>query len=299
MKQILRWVLLALSIVIASWVILKILGRGFFSLILVALFVLVFLLSLLLYFFCDSILLRWYHAKEMRAEKLPLYESVKQLALKAGVPAPKVYIVDSTVPNAFATGRSADHASIVVTNALIEMLDPEELEAVLAHELVHVKHEDTLRGSVVAVVAGSLTALVTAAFWGSIFTGFGQEDDPAPNFIKFFVTSLVAPVAALLIQLMVSESREYRADEESARIYGKPDKLMSAFEKLEKRLGSNTYNVNPSHVHLFLINPLHDDEVVVMDFHLPTYHLLFRSHPPTRDRINALRVLQGAEYEGG
>jgi heat shock protein HtpX len=299
MKQILRWVLLALSIVIASWIILSILGRGFFSLILVALLVLVFLLSLLLYFFNDRILLRWYHAKEIRDEQSPLYEIVRRGAQKADIPVPKMFIVESAMPNVFATGRSVDHASIVVTNALLEVLDTEELEAVLMHELAHVKNGDMLRGSIVAIVSGALTALTTVAFWGSIFMGFGQEEDPAPNLIKFFVTSLVAPVAALFIQLTISPTRAYRGDEESVRMYGEPDTLMTALEKLEKRLSSNTVEVNPAHVHLYFMNPLHHDEVVVMDFHLPTYHFLFRSHPLTQSRLNALQVLQSTEYEEG
>jgi heat shock protein HtpX len=291
-KLLLLLISLALSIVIASWLIIRISGRGFLELSIIALFVLMLLLSLLLYLFSDIILLRWYHAKEIQGGNLPLYEIVHRLALKSGITAPKVFIVKSTMPNAFATGRSADHASIVVTNALLDLLDNEELEAVLAHELAHIKNGDTLLGSVVAVVSGALTALATGAFWGSIFTGFGQEEDPAPNLIKFFVTSLVAPVAASFVQLMVSPSREYRADEQSVRIYGKPHKLMSAFEKLEKRLNANTFTINPSHVHLFFMNPLHDDEFIVMDFHLPTYHFLFRSHPPTLSRINALQILQ-------
>jgi heat shock protein HtpX len=298
MKQLPLWVLLALSVIIASLMIIRVFGRGFLAFILVALFILVFLVSLLLFFFSDRILLRWYHAEEVRDEKSPVYEIVRRGAQKAGIPAPSIFIVDSAMPNAFATGRSADRASIVVTTALLELLDTEELEAVLMHELAHVKDGDMLLGSVVAIVSGSLTALATVAFWGSIFTGFGQEEDPAPNLIKFFVTSLVAPVAALLIQLMITPARAYRADEESVRLHGKPDTLMSAFEKLEKRLSSDTFDVNPAHVHLFFMNPLHDDEVVVMDFHLPTYHFLFRSHPPTQSRINALRVLQSRDYRG-
>jgi heat shock protein HtpX len=299
MKQLLLWVLLALSVIIASLMIIRLFGRGFLAFILVALFVLFFLLALLLFFFADRILLRWYHAKEVRDEKSPLYEIARRGAQKAGIPAPQVFIVQSKMPNAFATGRSADHASIVVTNALIEELDTEELEAVLMHELAHIKNGDTLTETIVAIVSGSLMALASVAFWCSIFTGFGQEDDPAPNLIKFFVTSLVAPAAALLIQLIILPSRADRADEESVRLYGKADTLISAFKKLEKRLNSDTFEVNPAHVHLFFMNPLHDDEVVVMDFHLPTYHFLFRTHPPTRSRINALHVLHRTEYEEG
>jgi heat shock protein HtpX len=244
------------------------------------------------YFFSDTVLLRWYRAKAVEDENTPLHEIVRRLAPKAGVPAPKVFIVESAMPNAFAIGRNAEHASIVVTNALLTALDTEELEAVLAHELAHLKNDDTLLGSIVAVLSGALTALTTVAFWGSIFTGFGQEDDPAPNLIHFFVTALVAPVAALLIQLMVSPSREYRADEESVRMTEKPHALISALEKLKSKLQSDTFNVNPSHVHLFFMNPLHGDEQIIMDLRLPTYRFLFRTHPSTEDRLTALREFQ-------
>ncbi|RZN43515.1 MAG: protease [Methanophagales archaeon ANME-1-THS] len=297
MKHYLWWILLALPLVIASWIFLRVLGRGFLAFIFVAFFVLVYLIALLLFFFADRILLRWYHANELRDEKAPIYELVRRGAQKAGIPAPRVCIVDSAMPTAFATGRSPVCASIVVTKALLEVLDREELEAVLMHELVLIKNGDTRLGSMVAVISGLLTGLVTVAFWCSIFTGFGQEDDPAPNLIKFFVTSLVAPAAALFIQLMITPARVYRADEESVRLYGKSDSLIHALEKLEQRLSSATYEVNPSHVHLFFMNPLHDDDVVVMDFHLPTYHFLFRTHPSTQRRLTALQVLQANKSE--
>ena len=293
-KLLLLWILLALPMVMAGLLIGWMVVGMVKELMIIALIVFAILLVLAccFYFLSDKLLLRWYHAKEVQDKNSSLHEIAHRLAAKVGIPVPKVFIVESAMPNAFVTGRNAEHASIVVTNALLDLLDNEELEAVLAHELAHVKYGDTLIGTIVAVLSGALTALATFAFWCSIFTGFGQEDDPAPNLIKFFVTALVAPVAALIIQLMVSRSREYGADEQSVRILRKPDTLISALEKLELKLNSDTYNVNPSHVHLFFMNPLHGDEFTVMDFRLPTYHLLFRSHPPTHNRVNALRALQ-------
>jgi heat shock protein HtpX len=292
-KLLLLWMLPALPIVVACGVIGWMLGRGFPTLIIIAIFVFVLLLLLLalfFFFFSDKILLRWYHAKEVKDENSPLYEIVSALATKAGIPTPRIFIVDSAMPNAFATGRNAEHASIVVTNALTELLDKEEIEAVLAHELMHVKNGDTLIGTVVAVLSGILTALATFALWGSIFTGFGQEDDPAPNIIKFFVTSLVAPIAAVIIQLALSHSREYVADEQSVSMHGNPPKLVSALEKLEKKLKSGTFKVNPSHVHMFIMSPLHvhDDVFTLLDIHLPTYNSLFNTHPATHERVERL-----------
>jgi heat shock protein HtpX len=292
-KLLLLWMLLALPIVIAGWVTGKMIERVFPALIIITMFVFVFLLVLALYFyfFSDKILLRWYHAKEVRDDNSSLSEMVRTLATKAGIPTPRIFIVDSAMANAFATGRNAEHASIVVTNALMVLLDKEEIEAVLAHELAHVKNGDTLLGTVVAVLSGMLTALATFAFWGSIFTGFGQEDDPAPNIIKFFVTSLVAPIAAVIIQLTLSQSREYVADEQSVSMHRKPSKLISALEKLEKRLKSDAFKVNPSHVHMFIMSPLHihDDVFTLLDIHLPTYNLLFNTHPATHERVKRLK----------
>ncbi|HID20396.1 MAG TPA: protease HtpX [Methanophagales archaeon] len=289
-KLLLLWMLLVLPIVIVGGAIGKMLALRIFGLIMLTLsvFVLLLVLVLCIYLFSDKILRRWYHAKEVSS---PLSEIVSALAIRADIPAPKVFTVESTMPNVFATGRNAEYASIIVTDALVELLDKEELEAVLAHELAHVKTGDTLLGTVVAVLSGTLTALATCAFWCSIFLGFGQEDDPAPNLIKFFVTALVAPIAAVIIQLALSSSREYAADEQSVCMYGKPNKLISALEKLEHRLKSDTFKVNPSHVHMFIMNPLHDDLFTLLDIHLPTYNSLFNTHPATKERVERLKEI--------
>lgn len=263
--------------------------------IVLALAVFVLILSLCFHLLSAKILLRRYHAR--RVMETPLYEAVHRLAAKADIPTPEVFIVDSAMPNAFTLGRSSNHAAIIVTNALIALLDKEELEAVLAHELMHVKSADTPTGTIVAAIAGLLTVLVPFAFWSSIFTGFGQEDDPAPNLIKFFVTSLVAPLAATIIQLAVAPAREYEADEQSVYLHGKPAKLVSALRKIESSLKSNSFSVNPAHVHLFIMNPLHNGEVTIMDLRLPTYLLLFCTHPATDTRAARLTKRdRGEEY---
>jgi len=298
-KQVLQWILFALLIVIAGWAIGRLIEGDFPARIIITIFVFVLLLLLLalfFYLFSDKILLRWYHAKEERETNTnsPLCEIVGRLAVKADIPVPKVFVVDPAMPNAFAIGRNVKHASIIVTKALIELLDKEEIEAVLAHELARVKNGGTQRGSAVAVLSGMLMAVATFAFWASIFTGFGQEDDPAPNIIKFFCTSLAAPVAAAIIQVFVPRSREYVADEQSEQsvsMHGKADKhkLASALDKIEARLKSTPFAVNPAHVHLFLVNPLHDTEFRVMDFRLPTYNLLFYTYPATEERVRGLK----------
>jgi heat shock protein HtpX len=294
-KLLLLWMLSALPIVIAGGVIGRMFALRIHWLIIITgvVFAVVLVLALYFYFFSDKILLRWYHAKEVRDENSPLYEIARTLAINADIPAPRIFIADSAMPNAFAVGRNAKHASIVVTNALVELLDKEEIEAVLAHELMHVKNGDTLIGTEVAVLSGILTALATFALWGSIFTGFGQEDDPAPNIIKFFVTSLVAPIAAVIIQLALSHSREYVADEQSVSMHGNPPKLVSALEKLEKKLKSDTFKVNPSHVHMFIMSPLHvhEDVFTLLDIHLPTYNSLFNTHPATHERVERLKKI--------
>jgi heat shock protein HtpX len=177
---------------------------------------------------------------------------------------------------------------MVITTGLLAALAEDEQEAVIAYGLAQVKHGDTFVGTLAAVVAGVLMAFATAAFWGSIFTGFGQEDDPAPNLIRFFVASLVAPVAALIIQLVTDQDRVYRADNASAHVLGDPTRLIHALEKLEAGLQAMSFAVNPAHVHLFFLNPLHGDEITVMDFRFPTYQCFFRTHPVTQRRINAL-----------
>lgn len=287
-RLLLRWKLLAVLIVVAGFVIGRLLARFIPAPIIIALFVFLFLIALFFYFFSDRILLRWYHAKELTDKNSPLYKITQRLAKNVGIQVPKVFIVHSAMPNAFSIGRNA-HAGIVLTDALIDLLDDEEIEAVIAHEIVHVRNGDVFISTIVAVLSGILTAVATFAFWLSIFTGFGQEEDPAPNIIKFFFSSLLSPISAFFVHIFVHRSREFIADEQSVQIHGKTHKLISALEKIERKLRENHHEINPAHAHLFIINPLHENEIELLDFHLPNYNALFQTHPKTQERIERLK----------
>ena len=291
-RLLLRWKLLAVLIVVAGFVIGRLLGRLIPAPIIIALFAFLFLIALFFYFFSDRILLRWYHAKELNNENSPLYKITQRLAKNVGIQVPKVFIVHSAMPNAFSIGRNA-HAGIVLTDALIDLLDDEEIEAVIAHEIVHVRNGDVFISTIVAVLSGILTAVATFAFWLSIFTGFGQEEDPAPNIIKFFFSSLLSPISAFFVQIFVHRSREFIADEQSVQIHGKTHKLISALEKIERELREHHHEINPAHAHLFIINPLHENEIELLDFHLPNYNALFQTHPKTQERIEHLKRIGG------
>ena len=256
-----------------------------------------FLLILLMYLIADRLLLHWYHAR--KTSNAQLHEMVHRLASKTGIPAPGVFIVDSAMPNAFVAGRSKRHASVVLTTGLIDLLDDDEMEAVLAYELTHINIKNSSIGIVTFswILAGMLIALVYFAFWGAIFTGFGQKDDPAPQPLRFFVTALVAPIVATIIQLTTRHRHlEYQTDEQSVLLHGKPDKLACALRKIEEHLKSHHFEVNPAHAHLFIVNPLHDSELTVLDFRLPCYHFLFRTQPATEERVK--RLLKGAGVAG-
>lgn len=186
------------------------------------------------YWYSDKIVLKMYRAREVTPAESPnLHRIVDGLALKANIPKPKVYVVDSGMPNAFATGRNPQHAAVAVTTGILNLLSYEEIEGVLAHELAHVKNRDTLISAVAATFAGVITMLATWARWAAIFGGFGGRDDDNGGIIGFIVMAVLAPLAATLIQLAISRSREFAADEEGARISKKPWALADALEKLE------------------------------------------------------------------
>ena len=290
------WIGFAIPMIAAGEVGGRMIGVEYVGMIVI--FVLIALLALSVYLYSDRIMLRWYHAEEVRNDAgSPLHEIIERLSKEIGIPPPRVYIVDSPMPNAFAVGKNRTHGSIAVTSGLIELLDRGEISAVLAHELAHIDEGETRVACEVGVVAGSLTALATVAFWAAIFTGFGQEDDPAPNLIRFFVTALVAPVAATIVQFVVYGSREYTADERGVSILGRGDELASALERIENKLKRDdgwSSGVNPSHAHLFTIDPFHHHEFTLMDISLPTYHPLFRTQPETLKRV---RRLKGADLD--
>ncbi len=239
------------------------------------------------YWFSDRVVLRMYRAKEVNEAEAPeLYGIVADLAQRAQIPMPKVYVIPSEALNAFATGRNPQHAAIAVTDGILRALDRAELQGVLAHELSHVQHRDILIGSIAATVAGAIAMLASMARWGAIFGGFSRDNDRGGNILVVFVASAVASLAAMLVQAAISRSREFEADAGAARLLGDPLPLASALQKLEMGAQQVALDANPATAHMFIVNPLRGGGVT----------RLFRTHPPTEERIARLRALVGAVH---
>jgi len=237
------------------------------------------------YWYSGDIALRMAGAREVSEEQAPdLYRIVAEVATYAGLPQPRVAIIDSPAPNAFATGRNATHAVVAVTTGILQLLDREELKGVLAHELGHVRNHDILVSSVAATIAGAITMVAHIAQWGMMFGGYGGGDDDNYNPFTALLLVLLAPLAAGMIQLAISRSREYGADETGARIIGNPEALASALEKLEMASTGRPLQVNPAVAHMFIVNPLKG----------VNFNGLFSTHPPLEDRIRRLRAMQPA-----
>jgi len=240
------------------------------------------------YWYSDKIVLKMYRAKEVSPAEAPnLHRIVDGLAMKAGIPKPKVYIVESGMPNAFATGRNPEHAAVAATTGILQLLSYEEMEGVLAHELAHVKNRDTLISAIAATLAGVVTMLAHWAQIAAIFGGLGGRDDDNGGIIGLIVMIFVAPIAATLIQLAISRSREYAADAEGASISRKPWALASALEKLE--YGNSHYSPRVSDVqaqessaHMFIVNPLKGGAI----------QSLFSTHPATDERVRRLKAMR-------
>jgi heat shock protein HtpX len=235
------------------------------------------------YWFSGDIALRMAGAREVSPEEAPeLHQLVEELATYARLPKPRVAIIDNPSPNAFATGRDANHAVVAATTGILGILTRDELAGVLAHELGHVRNHDILISSVAATVAGAITMLAHVAQWALIFGGFGGRDDEDQNPFAALLMIIVAPIAATLIQLAISRSREYAADETGARIHGNPESLARALEKLQMATSVRPLPVNPAVAHMFIVNPLKG-----MNF-----AGLFSTHPPLEERIRRLRAME-------
>jgi len=232
------------------------------------------------YFYSDKIALAMYHAQPVTREQLPrAYEIVERLTGKIGIPMPKIYVIPTESPNAFATGRNPSHASVAVTHGILGLLTDEELEGVLAHELGHVSNRDILISSVAATIAGAVTMLANIARWGMMFGGYGGRDrENRGGGLTALFMIIVAPIAAMLIQLAVSRSREYQADATGAHFTGNPYALASALQKLDAYSRRTPLQATPSTAHLFIIQPL-----LGMNF-----GSLFSTHPPIAKRIERL-----------
>ncbi len=236
-------------------------------------------LNFVSYFFSDKLALAANRAQPVTREQLPrAYQIVERLTQRVGLPMPKIYVLPTDSPNAFATGRNPAHASVAVTHGILGLLNDEELEGVLAHELGHVRNRDILISSVAATVAGAVTYLADMARWGMIFGGYERDDNNRGGGLGAILMLFLAPVAAFLIQLAVSRSREYQADETGAQFTGNPYALASALAKIEAYSKRVPMAATPSTAHLFIIQPF-----LGMDF-----ASLFRTHPPTAKRIERL-----------
>ena len=232
------------------------------------------------YFFSDKIALKMYRAQPVTREQMPrAYEVVERLAAKDGLPMPKIYMIPSESPNAFATGRNPQHASVAVTHGILGLLTDEELEGVLAHELGHVKNRDILTSSIAATLAGAITMIARMGYWASLFGGYGGRGGRnRGGGLGGLLMLIVAPIAASLIQLAISRSREYEADATGAHTTGNPYALARALQKLEDYSKRIPLQATASTAHLFIIAPLIGGGV----------GRLFSTHPPTRERIRRL-----------
>jgi heat shock protein HtpX len=235
------------------------------------------------YWFSDKIVLRMYGAQPVTHNEAPeLYGIVSDLAAKMNMPMPKVYIIPEEAPNAFATGRNPAHAAVAATAGILRLLNRDELEGVLGHELGHVQNRDTLVSTVAATLAGALSHLANMAMWGAMFGGHRDRDERGGNPIGLLIGVVLAPMAAALIQMAISRSREFGADETGARVTGNPLALASALKKIEGWKRQIPFSTgSPSTAHLFIINP----------FSAKGMAHLFSTHPPTEERVKRLEEM--------
>jgi heat shock protein HtpX len=234
------------------------------------------------YWFSDKIVLRMYNAQELASSDAPeLFQIIQDLTGRAGLPMPKVYMIEGNQPNAFATGRDPEHAAVAVTKGIVSLLSRDELRGVLAHELAHVKHRDILIGTVAATMAGAISMLANMAHWGFMFGGGRSDDREGGNPIAALAMIIVAPIAAMLIQLAISRSREFLADEGGAQMAGNPLSLAGALRKLETKAQQIPMNASPSTAHMFIVNPLSGGGIA----------RLFSTHPPIEERIARLEAM--------
>jgi heat shock protein HtpX len=249
-------------------------------------FVMALVMNFVSYWFSDKIVLAAYGAQPIDEASAPrLYATVHRLATRAGIPMPRVYLIQSETPNAFATGRNPEHAVVAVTEGIMRILDEEELEGVLAHELSHVKNRDVLISTIAATLAGAITYLAHMAQWAAMFGGHRRDDDEGggTNPIAAIILAIVAPIAAMLVQMAVSRSREFQADATGARVAGKPWGLAKALEKLQMaNQAMPMADATPATAHLFIVNPLSGQ----------TLMRLFSTHPPLEERIARLRAMR-------
>ncbi len=239
-------------------------------------------MNLVSYWFSDKIVLKMYGAREVTEAEAPrLYRITNQLAMKAMLPMPKVYIIPGMSPNAFATGRNPQHAAVAATEGILSILNDEELEGVMAHELAHVGNRDILISSIVATIAGAISYLAHMAQWAAIFGGGRDRDEEGGSPFAMIAMAIIAPIAAMLIQMAISRSREYSADAYGARICRKPLALASALKKLHMGVAAIPMDANSATAHMFIVSPLTGGGLMS----------LFSTHPPMEERVKRLEEL--------
>jgi heat shock protein HtpX len=232
------------------------------------------------YWFSDKIVLAMYRAQQVDPAQAPeLYRMVERLAQAAGIPTPRVFIIPSESPNAFATGRNPQHAVVAVTQGILKLMEDKELEGVLAHELSHIKNRDILISSIAATLAGAIMMIANMAKWAAIFGGVGRDEEGrGGGILGLIAMAIVAPLAAMLVQLAISRTREYHADATASEVAGNPYGLAKALEKLGKATQRIPLNANPATSHMFIVNPLSGHGLLT----------LFSTHPPLEERIKRL-----------
>jgi heat shock protein HtpX len=235
------------------------------------------------YWFSDKIVLKMYGAQEVTPADAPqLHQIVDELAREANIPKPKVYVIPDDSPNAFATGRNPEHAAIAATEGIMRLLTPTELKGVLAHEIGHVRNRDILISTIAATMAGAIMILADMARFGAIFGMGGRDNEEGPGIIGVLVMSIIAPIAAMLIQMAISRSREYLADETGAHLAHNPESLARALEKLSMGVQQAPMNASPATAHMFIVNPLTGSSLMN----------LFSTHPPIEERVARLRAMR-------
>jgi heat shock protein HtpX len=242
-------------------------------------------MNFITYWFSDKIVLKMYRAKQVSEAEAPeLFGTVRRLSQKAELPMPKVYIMEQEQPNAFATGRNPKHGAVAVTTGIMKILSREELEGVLAHELAHIKNRDILVGTIAATIAGAISYIAQMAQWAMIFGGRSSEEGEHGNPIASLVMMIVGPIAAMLVQMAISRSREYGADAGGANISGNPLYLANALKKLQMASQRIPMDANPATSQMSILNPLSGGGILK----------LFSTHPPIEERIERLELMRKA-----
>lgn len=252
-------------------------------------FIIALAMNFFSYWFSDKMVLKAYGAQELDPSSAPeLYSIVQELAQEAHIPVPRIYLIDTDTPNAFATGRNPRHAAVAVTRGILRICTRDELKGVLGHELSHVINRDILTSSIAATLAGAIMILASMARWGAFFGGFGGgDDDRRGNLVELLLMAFLAPLAATLIQLAISRTREYQADASGARLTHHPLYLAGALRKLEAANERMPMDAGPATAHLFIVNPLTAQQGLMSK--------LFSTHPPLEERIRRLEHMASTE----